>query len=105
MSFKPFFVHRHSGPGKLPNRNPRGFTLYVSPDPLHERNIIVRTAWCSPKDQYCKKTGRSQAMASAYTTILNRRELPMHVASNEFFCGLSSFIDVNAWQYIYKYVL
>ena len=103
MSFKPFFVHRHWGAGKMPNRHPRGFTLYVQPTE-DSKVVLVGTAWCSPKDQFCKKTGRSQAQA-AQGMLINKREVPFNIAINEFHCGLSDMVVEANWNYIYKYLL
>jgi hypothetical protein len=107
--FKPFFVHRHHGPGKLPNRSPRGFTMLVSPclDPVGNplpHLVHVQTAWCSPKDQFCKRAGRSQAQIATLER-LNKRKLAFEIAMNEFHCNLTDVVNEASWNYIYKYML
>lgn len=73
--FKPFYVHINPhAPGKMSSRHPRGATLLVKPGDDH-RSCVVQGAWCSPKDAFCKKTGRATA-AQAEEKIINRRDLP-----------------------------
>jgi len=73
--FKPFYIHEHHQPGKLSGRTPRGFTLRVSPDPENNRNVLVQGAWCSNKDEFNKRTGRSLADIAESKSI-NKRVLP-----------------------------
>ena len=97
--FKPFYIHRHHPPGKMPNRNARGFTALISPcvieqfDPesgekigerVDHRQVNVQVAFCSPKDQFVKELGRQFAMSAKIETI-NKRELPelMNTCENE----------------------
>jgi len=77
--FKPFFVHEHKQPGKMSNRGPRGFTVFVGPDQHIKGNVLVATAWCSPKDQFVKKVGREQA-ANSYPISMKAHMLPKHVS-------------------------
>lgn len=78
--FKPFFVHQYREPGKLPNRSPRGFTVWVTPDQHIKGNILVNTAWCSPKDEFSKKKGREQAMNS-WPISMRPQQLPVHLVN------------------------
>lgn len=75
--FKSFFVHENRGPGKLPNRFPRGFTAYIAPN--DERTVKLSIAFCSPKDQFCKRTGRDTAQATQ-PVVMNKREVPQALA-------------------------
>jgi len=77
--FKPFFVHEHRQPGKMSNRGPRGFTVFVGPDQHIKGNVLVSTAWCSPKDQFIKKVGREHA-ANSYPISMKAHMLPKHVS-------------------------
>ena len=77
--FKPFFVHEHKQPGKMSNRGPRGFTVFVGPDQHIKGNVLVSTAWCSPKDQFIKKVGR-QAAQDSFPVSMKAHTLPKHVA-------------------------
>ena len=101
--FKPFFIHRHHLPGKLPNRHPRGFTAYIE-EAQNSNHVLMRVALCSPKDQYSRKEGRSFARVAVQETI-NKRHLPRILAGLEYMCELSDTINENNWYYIYKYVL
>jgi len=74
--FKPFFVHLNPyPPGKLGGKHPRGATIYVSPDPDNAQNAIMQATFCNPKDQFCKKEGRSQAMQGTKVSF-NKRKIP-----------------------------
>lgn len=73
--FKPFFVHVNPNqPGKLSNKRPRAATFLVSPcdDP---DKVTVQYVLCSPKDEFCKATGRVLA-AQADQNQVNKRRLP-----------------------------
>lgn len=78
--FKPFFIHRHQPAGKLPNRNPRGFTALISPDLGNHRMVHMQVTFCSPKDQFVKKEGRRLAAEAAIET-LNKRDVPRMLAA------------------------
>ena len=102
--FKPFYIHEHHQPGKLTGRTPRGFTLKVSPDPLDHHNIIVSGAWCSNKDEFNKKTGRSQADIAEQKTI-NKRTLPGLVAQMQnVMHGYPNHLPRDNY-YLLKYVI
>ena len=99
--FKPFYVHHTKGPQKMSNRYPRGFTLQVSPSE-NPRMVQVRGAFCSPKDQFSKKQGRSFA-AVAEMREINKRKLPMLLASMCEACGQEYYEE--QWYYVLKYVV
>ena len=82
MKFKPFFVHEHREPGPLPNRGARGFTVFVEPDALNPQNILVRTAFCSPKDQFCKAKGREIAKGKHGLLSMRPQMLPLQLAKS-----------------------
>lgn len=100
--FKPFYIHGFNEPGNVSSRFARGFTLYVKPDEENERYVLVQGAWCSPKDQFVKKMGRSQALMADQEHI-NKRELPDFVNKCYDACNLESKVwDHN---YLLKYVI
>lgn len=99
--FNTFYIHKNRGPGKLPNREPRGFTLMVSPH-ANQRLIECRGAFCSPKDQFSKKEGRSRA-ALADVKLIKKRELPrLLYAMDAYAKGDTTESD---WNYTLKYVV
>ena len=101
--FKPFFVHQYREPGKLPNRQPRGFTVWVTPDQHIKGNILVNTAWCSPKDEFSKKKGREQAMNS-WPISMRPQQLPVHLSNcSKNVWGYASPED--AFYYLFKRML
>jgi hypothetical protein len=79
VSFKPFYIHAHRGPGKITGGGFRGFTVHISPNEADPRSVFVRATICSPKDQFCKKEGRSQ-VATKIGHPLNKRQLPEYLA-------------------------
>jgi len=96
--FKPFFVHSKHQPGKLPNRAPRGFTVFVRPDTLAHGNILVHTTFCSSKDEFNKKIGRDQAQAQQPISI-SARMLDVHMNNcHQQVWGDSSY----SYGYLYK---
>ena len=100
--FKPFYIHGFNEPGRISGRFARGFTLRVSQDEENPHNIKVQGTWCSPKDQFCKKEGRSFADKAAAETM-NKRNLPKLVADCYAACGLeTSSYDQN---YLLKFVV
>jgi hypothetical protein len=102
--FKPFFVHRFREPGKLPNRTPRAFTAMVSPHPTDSNKLEVRGTFCSPKDQFCRKTGRKFA-ADATPLTINKRELPHLLASLAEVCDFKEDSKQSNWYYTLKYIV
>jgi len=101
-SFKPFFIHINSGPGKLPNRQPRGATVYVQPDLQTPGNVLLHTAWCSPKDEFNKRLGRERSI-NAFPVSVSARQLPKHLAQTQ----KSVFpyllvLQEQAFYYLYK---
>ena len=104
--FKPFYVHCNSGTGKMPNRSPRGYTLYISADPDNNRLCRVQGALCSPKDQFNKKIGRETAMSSEIK-IINKRDLPTLVGRLDQVVYPDYELDelVQDRLYLLKYVI
>jgi hypothetical protein len=103
MNFKPFFVHYFRSSVKGYNAKerskPRGFTLYVQPDPTNLRQVRVSGAWCSNKDQFCKKTGRELAVKAEIKSI-NARKLPDFLVRMQGECK-----DNEHWPISYDYIL
>ena len=102
--FKPFYVHEHHQPGKLSGRTPRGFTLKVSPDLDDPRAVIVQGAWCSNKDEFNKKTGRSLADIAESKSI-NKRKLPVLLAHMSSLVFTPSEYHESEYYYILKFVV
>ena len=104
--FKPFFVHEHKHPGKLSNRSPRGFTVFVGPDQHIKGNVLVSTAWCSPKDQFIKKVGR-QAAQDTHPVSMKAHVLPKFVAEchETLFSGNWGVYNETQFYYLFKRML
>ncbi len=101
--FKPFYVHWHFGPGKMPNRTPRGFTAFISPH--DDTHVKMQVAFCSPKDEFNKKKGRSYA-EQAVVELVPKRRVPLMLAGCANVCD--SIYDYHVeqhWYYIYKNML
>lgn len=103
--FKPFFVHEHKQPGKMSNRGPRGFTVFVGPDQHIKGNVLVSTAWCSPKDQFIKRVGREKA-TNSFPVSMKAHTLPKHVAEcvTTLFGGDAHVAEGNFF-YLFKRML
>jgi hypothetical protein len=106
--FKPFFVHFNRPVTKhdsnMRRSRPRGFTAYIQPSEL-DRHVQVQGAFCASKDEFHKKEGRSQALASDIVAI-NVRQLPAMLASLANGCGLyaDERVDEQSYMYVLKYV-
>ena len=107
--FKPFFVHRHTNL-KFPKRvsHPRGFTLYVQPDPNDYKMCVVSGTWCAHDDNFCRKIGRDNAIKAEQRT-LNKRDLPAFLNRMEEECQLDfvreDYSGIGSdFTYIYKYL-
>lgn len=100
MSFKPFYVHKFRQPGKLPNRFPRAFTAFISPNSGDDRKVDMQVTFCAPKDQFSKKQGRSYA-AKAPVETFNKRDVPKILSVLAATCNF----DGQDWTYTYKYML
>lgn len=98
--FKPFFIHRHTN-AKFNKRDntPRGFSLYVAPVTDNYKNCIISGTWCSNKDNFCRNTGRNNAIM-AETKEINKRDLPKILRRMNEECDF----DVEDFNYIYKYM-
>ncbi len=106
--FKPFYVHWHFPPGKMPNRTPRGFTAFVSPH--DDTHVKMQVAFCSPKDEFNKKKGRSYA-EQAVVELVPKRRVPMMLSGcvrvctpNELPLYGSGNVERD-WYYIFKHML
>lgn len=75
--FKPFYIHEH---GKYFTKY-RGLTAYISPSD-NLRQIYVQAAFCSKKDQFCKRIGREQAQL-AKAELINTRQLPRWIETQK----------------------
>lgn len=102
--FKSFFHHYNLGPGKLPNNAPRGFTMHVKPDRVEDNKCWVSVAWCSPKDEFNKKTGRSCALGKEYK-LINKRQLPGIVAGCHGVVWDTNNVMPDSFYWILKYVV
>jgi len=102
--FKPFYVHRFYAPCKLTNRHPRGFTAMVSPVKDDHSVVQLQATFCSPKDQFCRKTGRRVA-AEATAEIIKKKDLPRWLAALSLVCQFTDESDVRNWFYTYKYIV
>jgi len=69
--FKPFYIHYNKGPGKVDHKYARGFTAKISP--AFDRHACVQVAYCSPKDQFYKKAGRTMAELHQGTNVPMRK--------------------------------
>lgn len=102
--FKPFYIHRHYPAGKLPNRNPRGFTALISPSAIG-RHVNMQVTFCSPKDQFVKKDGRRLA-ALAKIESINKRDVPRMLAA---LSGVTqhNWAETNeeCWYWVLKHLI
>ena len=73
--FKPFYIHRNHVPGKMNSKFSRGFTLKVSPCDTDNKLVLVQGTLCSPKDEFCKRLGRSSADQTK-AEKMNKRNVP-----------------------------
>jgi hypothetical protein len=105
--FKPFFYHYNRGPGKLSNREPRGFTAHFKPMDMSQRHVWMSVAWCSPKDEFNKKVGRETAMNKDYK-LVPIREVPGLLAGAENICrnnNVFDHVEEKFFYWIYRYFL
>jgi hypothetical protein len=111
MSFKPFFVHINRGPGSIYSKL-RGATVYVAPSE-NPRECQVQITFCSRKDAFCKKTGRSFAQ-KAPVAVINIRKLATFLAGVDYCVtegkvadsATSPFADGSEeFFYVYKYMV
>jgi len=102
--FKPFFVHEHKQPGKMSNRGPRGFTVFVGPDPHVRGNILVSAAWCSPKDQFVKRLGREQAR-NAFPVSMKATTLPKYISECFNTLWEGPCYNEHSFYYLFKRML
>ena len=105
--FKDFFIHynrpvAHSDSSKL-RHSPRGFTAKISPDPINERNAFVQVTFCSPRDEFIKKEGRSQAVDQEAVSF-NKREIPGVLAKCANTCEYHDMQE-HDYMYVLKYVV
>lgn len=105
--FKPFFVHYNRNITKNSHgwekHSPRGFTAYIQPDPNNLRNVLMQLTFCSPKDQFSKKEGRSQVHQTK-VEIVNKRDVPKMLAGATSLVENRRLLD-SRYYYILKYVV
>ena len=83
---KPFYIHiNFNKPGKMPNKHPRAATVLVQAAP-NGADAHVQVALCSPKDEFCKREGRSYA-DKAEIESCRIRDLPHILSSIADFTG------------------
>ena len=102
MHFKPFYVHRYSAPGKLPNREPRAFTALISPKKDDHTSVLVQVTFCNPKDQFCKRIGREMA-ALTEKKPTRKKDLPRLLGALCEVCNFDE--DEHNFYYVWKYVV
>lgn len=68
----------------------------------NSRLVEVRGAFCSPKDQFSKKLGRSFA-AAAPSKLIHKRRLPDMLAAMEQVVAGHGYTE--HWYYVLKYVV
>ena len=100
--FKPFYIHRNHVPGKMNSKFSRGFTLKVSPYPEDNKLALVQGTLCSPKDEFCRKDGRSQADGTKAEKI-NKRDIPRLLVQMSKSCGWDE--STNDYNYVLKYFI
>jgi len=102
LEFKPFYIHASRPVFKTDNSRymhmPRGFTAFIQPS-AGDRIINVQIAYCSAKDQFCKKTGRFQAVRKDYM-YMNPRKLGQFLELAAIKCD----IHTN-FEYVYKHLV
>ena len=101
--FKPFYVHRNHKSGKRPNTTPRGFTALITQKMDNPHEVFVQITFCSPKDEFNKKEGRSFAKA-APPEVFNKRDIPRVLATASSVCMLPETSERD-WYFMYRYVL
>lgn len=105
--FKPFFVHFNRPVSKADSsrlrHSPRGFTAYIQPSAL-ERHVQVQVAWCSAKDEFVKKDGRSYA-TQADIVAFNPREIPKLMAQCTNTCWAEEVYEERDYLYLLKYIV
>lgn len=107
MSFKPFFVHFSRPVSKHDNSRlrhaPRGFTAYITPSDK-PRTVNVQATFCSSKDEFKKREGRSLA-PQADKAEFNPRELPKLLAAMTAACAPVWASNETDYLYVLKYVV
>lgn len=98
-------MHINRGPGKLHCGKYRGATIFVSPTD-NPREITIQTTFCSKKDAFCRKTGRSFALNEKSITI-NIRALSDEVGKIEAIVYDDDYHKgwAENFMYLYKYMV
>lgn len=95
MSFKPFYIHYNRfQPGvfsKVKKSFPVAATFYIAPHDTEERMVVIKTALCSNKDNFCRATGRQVAYNKETGEVVNRRDAGRWVTNK--------LVDVGAMVY------
>lgn len=98
---KAFYVHHQV---RYFGRARNGFTALIHPTE-NSRTVLFSVTYCSKKDAFCKKTGRS-SVAQLIPTEVNKRDVPQLLAKAQAICEGHSFYNGDlSWQYIYRYML
>ena len=111
---KPFFIHynrnkRRDDAGWL-KHIPRGFTAFIQEHQTDPHSVRVQVSFCSYKDEFSKKQGRTEAEL-ANTEIVNKRSLPKLLQSCNLACHLprhsldKAELDGTSYNYVLKYML
>lgn len=106
--FKPFFIHynrpviKSYEPCRL-RHAPRGFTAFITPDKENDRNAMVQVTFCSERDEFTKKEGRSQAVL-AEAVSFNKREVPDVLARCAKSCEYHDMTEQD-YMYVLKYLV
>ena len=103
--FKPFFIHEHREPGKVPSGTTRGFTAKITPDRIDPaKKCFIQVAFCSAKDQFNKKIGRETAEKKEQHFI-DKKLVPIFLS---VYCGKvwpNEDIHKSEFYYVYRYML
>jgi hypothetical protein len=74
----------------------------VAPHATNERLVECRGTFCSPKDQFSKKEGRSRC-ATAEVKLIKKRDLPQLLYAMDYYAGGDTC--EKDWYYTLKYVV
>ena len=111
--FKPFYIHfnrqRRKDDHGHARHSPRGFTAFIEPGDT-SREVKVRIAFCSYKDEFNKKVGREQAHAKD-AQVINTRDLPKVLAGARAMSDglvdmyMNGTYYIGEYQYVFRYIV
>lgn len=82
-----------------------GATVKVTGDTRDPAQVDVQVVYCSRKDMYCKKTGRSLADV-APTKVVMLRNLPLELSRiQEKLYPVGAFFNTITWMFAMRYFL